>query len=216
MPTKFRRIFREYHDRPATFLDVGCGNHSPTITKQYFPRCTYHGIDRAAYNVDASDESAADRIFVLDLDTDSLDAVPDAQYDVVILNHVVEHLRHPERVVAECCAKLRDGGSIYLEFPALRSLGLPSMAGTLQFCDDDTHAYLPDPYVIANTMLRSGVRVRAGGTRRDLPRVLATPAYVVRNVVRRLTGKPAQSRGLWDAKGFAFFLYGRKESHAAR
>ena len=37
-------------------LDIGCGNHSPRITKTYLPQCEYHGVDNRRWNRDAEDD----------------------------------------------------------------------------------------------------------------------------------------------------------------
>ena len=52
-PHRFLAL-RELGDSP-TILDVGCGNHSPTLTKKYFPGATYHGVANEEWNLDARD-----------------------------------------------------------------------------------------------------------------------------------------------------------------
>jgi SAM-dependent methyltransferase len=210
-PAKFARFYALYHDKTVVILDVGCGDNSPSLTKRYFPRCVYHGLDRIDYNIDESDREAIDKLYRLDLDVDSLDVIPDATYDLVIMSHVIEHLKKPEVVAAQLCRKLKPGGHLYLEFPSLRSLSLPSMEGTMQFCDDPTHIYLPDPYVLTNVLLRNGVKVLHGGVRRDKIRFAMSPLFRARNIVRRILGKRRQSKGLCDATGFAFQLFGEKK-----
>jgi SAM-dependent methyltransferase len=209
-PVKFGPFLHTLGSRPCTILDIGCGNNSPSMTKKYFPQCTYHGLDREDYNLDDSDRKAMDRLFRVDLDRDSLDGVPDDTYDLVIMSHVVEHLRRPVEIVSALCRKVRPGGFFYLEFPDIRSLGLPSMEGTLQFSDDPTHIHLPDPYVLANVLLGSGFDIRFGGVRRESIRYLMTPVFHARNLARRVSGRRPHSRGLWDASGFAFQLIGQK------
>src|SRR3954470_7978527 len=106
-PVKFARFHALYHDKPAMILDVGCGDNSPSLTKEYFPHSTYHGVDRVDYNIDDADRRAIDHLYRMDLDVDTLDVVPDDTYDLVIMSHVVEHLRKPEQVVASLCRKLK-------------------------------------------------------------------------------------------------------------
>ena len=69
--------------------------------------------------------AAMDTFYPLGMDGSGYDAIPDASYDFVILNHVVEHMRDPAPVVAALCAKLKPGGFIWIAFPSLRSLSLP-------------------------------------------------------------------------------------------
>lgn len=206
MPAKFGKLHSLYKDRAFTVLDVGCGDNSPSLTKAFFPRATYHGLDRVDYNIDEADRASIDKLYRMDLDTDSLDVIPDGSFDLIIMAHVIEHLRKPEEVVRALCAKLKTGGHFYLEFPTIRTLGLPSMEGTLQFCDDPTHIYLPNPYDIANALLQSDMRILDGRVRREPIRAATAPLFHARNLARRLRGKRPHSRGLWDAKGFAFYM----------
>ena len=52
----------------------------------------------------------------LGADGSGYDAIPEASYDFVILNHVVEHMREPVPIVAELCRKLKPGGYFGLRF----------------------------------------------------------------------------------------------------
>src|SRR5262249_29874320 len=132
LPHKFQEIRRRFGDRPFTLLDVGAGNHSAQLARQWFPHCRYSGIDRErGYSNDAADFAAMERFFELDLTTLRFDAIPDAAYDVILMAHVIEHLHNGDEVLRGLAPKLRPGGMIYVEFPGPRSLRLPSKKGTL-------------------------------------------------------------------------------------
>ena len=62
----------------------------------------------------------------------------DNHYDLIILSHVIEHINNGLDVVERLSKKLKFGGHIYIEYPSLKSLQLPSAQGSLHFCDDDT------------------------------------------------------------------------------
>ena len=85
--------------------------------------------------------------------------IPDSSFDFVILHHVLEHILTPEETLTKVCAKLKPGGFIWIAFPSVRSLSLPSADGTLQFCDDSTHVFLPAVREVSNILLRNGVRI---------------------------------------------------------
>lgn len=211
IPVRLKKIYTQFNKRSFTILDIGCGNHSPSETKKYFPSSTYHGLDRESYNLDQQDKDAIDHFYSLDLDKDSLDLIPGNFYDVVMMSHVLEHLQDPCKVLAEISSKLKAGGKIYLEFPAIASLGLPSMEGTLQFCDDKSHITLPNPYELVNLLLKNQIRILKARTRRDGIRLLTSPLFILKNLLRLLAGKKRDSRGLWDVTGFAFYIYGEKQ-----
>jgi SAM-dependent methyltransferase len=51
------------------------------------------------------------------------DALHIAQYDVITLNHVIEHVHEPTDVLGTCLRALRPGGSLWLAAPNVGSLG---------------------------------------------------------------------------------------------
>jgi SAM-dependent methyltransferase len=112
-------------------LDIGCGNNSPGTTKHWFPVCHYSGADIQQYNNDAADVAMMDTFYLLGTDGSGYSAIPDSSFDLVILHHVVEHMREPRPILANICSKLKPGGYIWIAFPSLRSLSLPSAEGTL-------------------------------------------------------------------------------------
>jgi 2-polyprenyl-3-methyl-5-hydroxy-6-metoxy-1,4-benzoquinol methylase len=202
-PFRFKVLPRSLLKRRGLrVLDVGCGSHSPTITKKWLGQCEYHGVDRALYRNDAEDVEAMDRFYELDLDNDDLERIPDNHYDLVLFSHVIEHLNDGERVLRELASKVRSGGYMYVETPSPRSLSLPSMTGTLNFTDDPTHVRLYRAEEIANTLLQAGLHVLHAGTRRDWLRVALTPiAFPLRYAFQR----EKAAADLWDIMGFATY-----------
>ena len=53
----------------------------------------------------------------------TVDALPLAHYDVITLNHVIEHVHEPREVLRTCRRALRPGGSLWLAAPNVGSLG---------------------------------------------------------------------------------------------
>lgn len=197
------------HCGPGTFrlLDVGCGNHSPTITKKWFPACEYHGLDYRTCGNDEDDARATHRHYNIDLSRQPLDPVPDAFFEVVLMAHSVEHLRNGLDVVRALATKLKAGGRIYVEFPSERSLSLPSMRGTLQFCDDPTHVRLYSVRELSNVLMESGLRVVRAGRRRDWLRLWLLPILLPAKLVLR--GR-LEAGDVWDLMGFADYVLAMK------
>ncbi len=121
---------------------LGCGDHSPSLTKKYFPQCEYHGIDREIYNNTQEELKEIDHYYELDLMRDGLRCTPNDYFDVLNFSHVIEHLSNGLEVLDELLGKVKAGGYIYIEFPGMRSLYLPRAEGTLNFCDDATFHYM--------------------------------------------------------------------------
>jgi 2-polyprenyl-3-methyl-5-hydroxy-6-metoxy-1,4-benzoquinol methylase len=208
---KFRYVRGRFGSAPR-ILDIGCGNGSPSITKRWFPGCHYAGADIQRYNLSGADDAAMDEFFQLGADGSGYAEIPDANYDFVILNHVVEHMAEPVPILAVLCAKLKPGGYIWIAFPSLRSLGLPhSVDETLQFCDDATHVYLPDMREVANVLLANGVNVLHAGRSREGFLTTLTDIFKLckRLMVKLFTGR-FSGRGMWYLLGFEDHVFGQR------
>lgn len=213
-PMKFRYVKRLLPATGLRILDVGCGNNSPSVTKRWFPGCNYTGADIQHYNLGEADDAAMDAFYLLGADGSGYDAIPEASYDFVILNHVIEHIVEPAPVLAKLCTKLKPGGYIWVAFPSLRSLELPpSVDETLNFCDDPTHVYLPSVREVANVLLANGVTVvHAGRSREGVLTTLGDCVkFAKRMLVKMLTGR-FSGRGMWYLLGFEDHVLGHRRT----
>ncbi len=209
---KFRLVRGRLTSAAPRILDIGCGNGSPTVTKRWFPGCHYAGADIQRYKLSNADVAAMDEFYQLGADGSGYDAIPEASYDFVILNHVVEHMSDPAPIVAKLSSKLKPGGYIWIAFPSKRSLRLPhSVDETLNFYDDPTHVYLPDLGEIAAVLRANGVVVlHAGRSREGFFTTLADMVKLGKRLVRKvLTGK-FSGRGMWYLLGFEDHVFGQR------
>lgn len=73
--------------------------------------------DNEVEGVELSDISrqAAKALYNLDLKK-TLDEV-DGSFDIITLYHVLEHLQHPDKILAELVGRLNDGGIVYIAIP---------------------------------------------------------------------------------------------------
>jgi SAM-dependent methyltransferase len=216
-PMKFRFVRRRLTMAAPRILDIGCGNGSPTLTKRWFPGCYYAGADIQRYNLSDADVASMDAFFQLGADGAGYDAIPEATYDFVILNHVIEHMREPAPIVEELCRKLKPGGYIWIAFPSRRSLTLPhSVDETLNFYDDPTHVHVPDVGEVANLLLENGVMVLHAGRSREgfWTTVADVVKYGKRRAVQLVTGR-FSGRGMWYLMGFEDHVFGQRKSEEA-
>ncbi len=201
LPYKFRDIRRRFGSRPFALLDVGCGNHSATLAKAWFPSCTYAGVDREqSYNNDADDLAAMDAFYEIDLTSLKFGAIPDGSFDVILMAHVIEHLVNGDEVTRALVPKMRPGGLIYIEFPGRRSLSLPSWRDTLNFYDDPTHVRLFTAGEVRALLESLGLRVLRAGVRRDPLGILLLPVHAWN--AKRFCGY-VPGGVFWDLLGFA-------------
>jgi 2-polyprenyl-3-methyl-5-hydroxy-6-metoxy-1,4-benzoquinol methylase len=207
-PPRIAAIRRYLPAARPRILDIGCGNHSPRITKTYLPACEYHGVDDRRWNLDAEDDRCLDRFFGVSLERpDDLAAVPAAAYDAVILSHVLEHVSDPAAVLRRAASKVRAGGVIYVEVPAERSLRLPKardgwlgIRGCLNFGDDPTHKTFVQLDEVVRVLRECGFDIVRRGRRRLWRRVALLPLYLVA-VLAAKGFIPASL--VWDVAGFA-------------
>lgn len=214
-PMKFRYIRHRLATPAPRILDIGCGNGSPLLTKKWFPECHYSGADIQRYKLSDADVAAMDQFYPIGVDGSGYDAIPEATYDLVILNHVIEHMPDPAPIVAKLCTRLKPGGYIWIAFPSRRSLSLPhSVDETLNFYDDPTHVCLPDLREIANVLLNNGVTVVHAGRSREglLTSVADCFKLAKRLLIRAVTGK-FSGRGLWYVLGFEDHVLGRRNAN---
>ncbi|MCO4769966.1 MAG: methyltransferase domain-containing protein [Deltaproteobacteria bacterium] len=207
-PHRLRAVEHALKRPGAVLLDVGCGNHSPSITKRHFPEVTYHGIDQENWNRDERDAEAIDRFFSVNIeDAEALASVEDGAYDALICSHVLEHLVDPVAAAAALVAKLKPSGVAYFEVPSRASLDLPKaehgwmgVKGCLNFWDDPTHTEFVDIRDVAARLRQEGCTVTGPFPRRMKRRLALLPVYAATGIVLR-GYVPASV--LWDATGFA-------------
>lgn len=214
-PMKFRYIRHRLTTPAPRILDIGCGNRSPSLTKKWFPACHYSGADIQRYNLNDADVAAMDQFYPIGVDGSGYDEIPEATYDLVILNHVIEHMANPAPIVAKLCSKLKPGGHIWIAFPSLRSLSLPhSVDETLNFCDDPTHVYLPGVREIANVLLKNGLAIEhAGRSREGFLTCLADYFKILKRLLMRACAGKFSGRGLWYVLGFEDHVLGRRKGN---
>lgn len=211
-PTKFLYFRRKIRNPEIRILDVGCGNNSPSTTKRWFPGCRYSGADVQSYNLTEVDQRAMDDFYLLGTDGSGYSAIPDRSYDFIILHHVIEHMTRPMETLRVICSKLKRGGYIWIAFPSLRSLALPSAEGTLHFCDDPTHRYLPDVREVSNVLLANGVNIVHAGRSRDLVREIIGAVILPWAFLRKAIKGRLSAHGLWYILGFEDHVFGQYRS----
>lgn len=217
--------FKNYFGKPVKFdlldkclsggfirlLDVGCGNHSASRTKKYYPNCVYYGLDRDKnYNNNVVDFEAMKNFYKIDLscDLNKFKTIPGNFFDCIILSHVIEHLVNGKDVLLYLLPKLKRGGVIYIEFPSQKSLYLPSMKGTLNFYDDLTHKKTYQIKEIENLLINKNFSIIESGTRRSKKRIFFLPMYLLGSLINLgyISGHI-----FWDILGFANYIIAQKK-----
>ena len=90
-------------------------------------------------------------------------ALKGSVYDLVIVNHVMEHLTNGEEVFKKLCNLLQTGGVLYAEFPSIRTAFKKKNGPNYHFHDDLTHISFYVLENLANIALKSGCHIISCG-----------------------------------------------------
>ncbi len=206
---KFIYLKKAVGNKPFTLLDIGSGNHSASKTLNVFPNCEYHGVDlQKDFNNDESDYVAMKAFYEMDLTKLNFSALPNNYFDAINMVHVIEHLFNGDEVIKQLLPKLKNGGFLYVEYPGQKSTALPSMQGTLNFKDDETHVRVYSVPELSKLFAENNCTVLKSGTRRNVFFMLAMPFRIMLAWVK---GKKLQGNMFWDILGFAEYLWVRKK-----
>jgi trans-aconitate methyltransferase len=205
---KFNFLHRYFKNQSFNLLDIGAGNHSASTTTAVFPNCQYHGLDiDKNYANSEADFKKMTAFYELDLTALNYNIVPNNYFDALLMTHVIEHLPNGDEVLPLLINKLKPGGVMYIEYPGIKSTKLPSMHGSLNFYDDDTHVRIYNVQELANIYQKNNCTVLRSGTRRNYYYIFAMPLRIIISLVT--TGK-LNGNLFWDILGFAEFLEVRK------
>ncbi|MEJ2618282.1 MAG: methyltransferase domain-containing protein [Ignavibacteriaceae bacterium] len=164
-------------------------------------------MDKGTYNNSDHDFKLMTSFYNLDLENDSLEVIPDNFFDVIMVNHVIEHIVNGIEIIENLSKKIKRGGRIYIETPSVKSLSLPSQPGTLNFCDDVTHKKIYSLVDIVNVLLKNDFKIIKAGTRRDKIGIFFSPYFIIKKIIKK---EGLSGFSIWDITGFAWFIYAEK------
>jgi SAM-dependent methyltransferase len=145
---------------PKLVLDIGIANASYIECKAIYFNAEYHGLDCINSDVQMS---AGDLFFLRDLeDPQALTDLP-GQYDLIIANHVLEHVNRGEQVFGELCDLLSSDGVLYVEVPSIRTAFSMKKWGNYHFHDDPTHITFYNLVELANIAMRRDCKIVSCG-----------------------------------------------------
>lgn len=157
---KFNAVSK-FKKSPKHILDIGIANNSYVETKTIFPDAVYTGVDIQELNFEMT---GGDVFYKKNLEeVDDLDFINGTEYDVILINHVLEHLSNGERVYEMLCCRLAKGGIIYAEFPSIETMRAEKNKYNYHFHDDPTHKRVYCLETLANIAMDKGLKILSCG-----------------------------------------------------
>lgn len=206
-PARFTKLARTLDtDCRLKILDVGCGQVSPVLFRRQFRNADYTGLDFVDFPASSPASLAANRLLKVDLEAATEDQLPRGPFDLVMLAHVLEHLRDPLKILRWSVQVVRPRGIVYVAYPAEDSSQFPSRRGTLNFYDDPTHRTVVRTSEVCGALVGSGCTIVETGRSRTARGILVAPLRVL---VAPLTGGVTGPM-LWELYGFEAYAIGRK------
>ncbi|MBW2020563.1 MAG: class I SAM-dependent methyltransferase [Deltaproteobacteria bacterium] len=103
-------------------------------------------------------------------------------FDIITVNHVLEHVRDPKTTLSELKRIVKAGGHIFIEVPNERSLwGKPGsrFAGTVHFKDDPTHIRPYSKRDLIELCRNIGLKIIKSGISRNMLHLILSPALFI-------------------------------------
>jgi SAM-dependent methyltransferase len=82
--------------------------------------------------------------------------LPDASFDAIVMNHVIEHIHDPRALLAECMRLLKKGGWLVATTPNARSTGLRQFGEHWRGLEVPRHLYLFTPEALDSAAESAG------------------------------------------------------------
>ena len=124
-------------DWRGRILDVGCGNGVMLKNLQQLG-WQISGIDPDPEAVRVTNELLGPVATVGGIDSPELTG----KFDVITMNHVIEHVPYPVQTLRECLLRLRPGGRLVLQTPNVESLGVRAFGQSWIAWDPPRHLHL--------------------------------------------------------------------------
>jgi 2-polyprenyl-3-methyl-5-hydroxy-6-metoxy-1,4-benzoquinol methylase len=151
----------------GALLDVGCGN-GEFIARMRSLGWSVSGVDPDPAAVTRGRDQG------LQIFGGTIADVPEsARYDVITLNHVIEHVPDPVVLLRECRRRLRSlTGTVVITTPNIKSLGHWWFKSYWRGLEVPRHLILFSPAALSDCVTRSGLGLRSIRTETRLARMI--------------------------------------------
>ena len=165
----------------GTLLDVGCGS-AAFIERMRSLGWNVRGVEPDPAAVDYGRRRG------LEVFAGTISDLPDdIRYDVITLNHVIEHVSDPIELLRECGKRLRPkSGRLILTTPNINSLGHWWFKQYWRGLEVPRHLILFSPAGLRECMVRAGLRVRLIRSEPRIAHWMYTPSVYAKDGERMI------------------------------
>lgn len=142
-----RTAFLKMLPAGASVVDIGAGDGSLSVFREW-PEPQRRDLRMFAYSIEKGERFDAFEGYEISDWNRSPPRFGERLFDAIVCCHFIEHIDDPLSFVAWARERLADGGRLYLEWPSVHSIDLPSLqqvrdAGVplviSRYDDDNTH-----------------------------------------------------------------------------
>jgi 2-polyprenyl-3-methyl-5-hydroxy-6-metoxy-1,4-benzoquinol methylase len=157
-----KRLSLMYLDEitPGRVLDVGCGDGFRLAQLRTL------GWKVFGQDVDPQAVICARETFGLDVHLGPLEAAKfeEMHFDCILLNHVIEHVHDPVKLLGECRRLLRKGGHLVIVTPNSESFGHKHFGAFWRGLEPPRHIHIFSPKTLSVTAARAGLTISRSWT----------------------------------------------------
>ena len=137
---------------PGRLLEVGCG------AGEQLAHLRKRGWEVEGQEIDAKSAERARSLYGLRVHLGTLPSLvlPDAAYDAVTMNHVIEHVLDPVLLLKECHRILKPGGILVAITPNIESYGHHHFGSCWRDLDPPRHLHIFSPRTLRKTVEQAG------------------------------------------------------------
>lgn len=144
-------IISRFTENPRTVLDIGCSNG---IFLDLYKNCETWGVEPSENYKIA--ESKGHKIINTTFEKANL---PQDYFDLIIMNHTLEHVKDAEIVLSKIYRLLKKEGILFIDVPNAGGLGSKLLGDKWPYRLPDEHTYQFTKESISKLMINTGFKV---------------------------------------------------------